>query len=106
MKSNPQIYRQGDVLILRVSAIPKDAKPANRDVGNIVLAYGEVTGHSHAIADTKAKGFIFGDALYLDLERKCDISHQEHGTVTLEPGKYQVVHQHEYRRKEIVRTAD
>jgi len=98
--------RQGDVLILRVDEIPKDSKPAKRDAGKIVLAYGEVTGHSHAIADKQAKSFLSGDDLYIDLTRRATITHQEHGPVTLDPGIYKVVHQVEYRRKELVKVID
>lgn len=100
------IIRQGDVLIMRVSKLPKDAKPAKRDSGKIVLAYGEVTGHSHAIADKSAKSFLCGNDLYLQLESEVEVTHQEHGTVILEPGTHRVFHQVEYRRKEIVRVQD
>jgi hypothetical protein len=98
--------RQGDVLMLRVTEIPKDAKPAKREKGLIILARGEMTNHHHAITDKTAKSFLCGNDLYLDLSKRADVDHQEHGTVTLEPGIYKVVHQHEYRRKEIIRTAD
>ena len=40
--------RQGDVLLVPASR-PGDAKPVGRDCGRVVLAYGEVTGHAHAI---------------------------------------------------------
>ena len=46
----PFHVRQGDVLALGVEAIPEDAKPVTRDRGRVILAYGEVTGHAHAIA--------------------------------------------------------
>ena len=42
-------YRQGDVLIRQVNEIPSQAK-VKKNVGRIVLAYGEVTGHAHAIS--------------------------------------------------------
>lgn len=58
MKAKTTLFRQGDVLLRRVSSIPKSAKAAEKkdQPGNsrIVLAYGEVTGHAHAIADTEA----------------------------------------------------
>ncbi len=46
--------RQGDVLLIPVKRILDDATPVARDHGRVVLAYGEVTGHSHAIADPAA----------------------------------------------------
>lgn len=43
-----KINRQGDVYIQPIDAIPTGAKVAELDRGRVVLAYGEVTGHSHA----------------------------------------------------------
>lgn len=43
--------RQGDVLLTPVSALPPGCTEVPNDNGRIVLAYGEVTGHAHAIAD-------------------------------------------------------
>ena len=107
-----QIYRQGDVLIMRVPSIPADATPSKRDKGRIILAYGEITGHSHAIEDTKAKGWLSGETLYLDLEKKTKVWHEDHNPkqddkpMVLDPGQYVVLNQVEYRREEIVWVAD
>ena len=39
-----EVYRQGDVLIQRVTALPKgESKPVNAEAGRLILAYGEVT---------------------------------------------------------------
>lgn len=46
-----QSIRQGDVLLKPVSALPSNCTAVPLDKGRIVLAYGEVTGHAHAIAD-------------------------------------------------------
>ena len=48
-------YRQGDVAIIPTTAIPDGVTPIERDDGRIVLAYGEVTGHAHAILDRDAE---------------------------------------------------
>ncbi len=45
------IIRQGDVLLVPVKSLPIGAKEIPLDKGRIVLAYGEVTGHAHAIDD-------------------------------------------------------
>lgn len=45
-------YRQGDVLLRRVEALPANVRPKQSDEERIVLAYGEVTGHAHAIDAT------------------------------------------------------
>src|SRR3954453_10783779 len=43
------LYRQGDVLIARIDEVPEDLEAVPRDKGRVVLAYGEVTGHAHAV---------------------------------------------------------
>lgn len=54
-------YRQGDVGMQYVASLPAGAKPVE-NTGRIVLAYGEVTGHAHAIAAEEAQEFTFADA--------------------------------------------
>lgn len=41
--------RQGDVLIISVDKLPENCKKAKAIGNNQVLAYGEATGHCHAI---------------------------------------------------------
>ena len=48
-----ETYRQGDVLLRRVSQLPDGAVKSPK-TDRIVLAYGEVTGHAHAIATEEA----------------------------------------------------
>jgi hypothetical protein len=48
-----QQFRQGDVLVQRVTSIPEGDTAVARDNGRVVLAYGEVTGHAHAIAEAE-----------------------------------------------------
>ncbi|MBK7005724.1 MAG: hypothetical protein IPH37_11765 [Burkholderiales bacterium] len=47
----PSIIRQGDVLLVPISAIPPGCTDVALEGGRIVLMHGEVTGHAHAIAD-------------------------------------------------------
>jgi len=106
------IIRQGDVLIVKVDSIPKDVTPHKRDGGRIILAYGETSGHAHAIEDNHAKSWLHGKDIYLDLEKKTKLWHEDHNPkkdnkpAILEPGIYRVIHQSEFRRKAIVRVAD
>lgn len=94
-------YRQGDVLLIAVAAVPGRAVPVPRDQGEVVLAYGEVTGHRHAIAEPHAELLALPDQ---EIERrflrivgdKALLRHEEHDTITLPPGTYQVVRQREY----------
>jgi hypothetical protein len=43
------LVRQGDVPCVAVASIPVSAKAVQRDNGRVILAYGEVTGHAHAL---------------------------------------------------------
>jgi hypothetical protein len=100
-------YRQGDVFIERVKALPKGLAQRARDKGRIVLAYGEVTGHAHALDESLAE--LFEDkagVLYLRLGETGHVRHEEHGAITLEPGMYRVTHQREYSPEDNRRVAD
>lgn len=93
------MWRQGDVLIIPVTAIPKGLNKQPRDAGRIVLAYGEATGHAHAIADHRAD--LYGDQLdqrfiRVLAEGGVDLIHEEHATITIPPGTYRVIRQREY----------
>ena len=106
-KKNRTIFRQGDVMVIRVDAIPPGAKPVKRDNGRIVLAYGEVTGHVHAITDEEVTMFEVDKGIcYLDVQMEAFLRHEEHGTIPLAPGKYEVRRQREYSPEEIRNVAD
>jgi hypothetical protein len=92
-------YRQGDVLLVAVAAIPQDARPLPRDQGRIVLALGEATGHAHAIADPGAallETQLQDRFLQVLAEGGVLLRHEEHDPVLLPRGTYQVRRQREY----------
>lgn len=104
-------FRQGDVLITS-AAIPATAQRVEVN-GRIVLAEGEVTGHAHAIVldhvPTGAMATMLRDAEreFLRVEGgDVAVEHEEHGTVTLPPGDYEITHQREYTPEEVRRVAD
>ncbi len=92
----PAMVRQGDVLLVPADEIPESAKPVARDHGRVVLAYGEVTGHAHAIAAPGATLLADGDDRYLRLRDAATLVHEEHGPIAIAPGAYRVVIQREY----------
>ena len=100
--------RQGDVLCVPIAAAPKQRKPVARDSGRIVLAYGEVTGHAHAITDAWAELFEAADQgrVLLVEEKPARLTHEEHGTIVLDPGVRQIVRQSEYTPEAIRQVAD
>ncbi len=106
------IVRQGDVLLRRVESIPEAAKVAEKkdQAGNhrIVLAYGEVTGHAHAIHDLDSVDvFVTGDGvMYLQVKEEAKLQHEEHGMIALPPGNYERTIQREYSPEAIRNVAD
>jgi hypothetical protein len=128
-------YRQGDVLLERV--LDSDVPPAEqmraveRDRGRVVLAYGEVTGHAHAIQSPHAELFLVPveseeprpDAAREAVEAavreqylrvlpggKSDdvvaLTHEQHPAVELPPAWYRVLRQSEYTPESIRTVAD
>ena len=108
MKNNV-MFRQGDVLI-RSTNITEKGDAIERDNGRVVLAYGEVTGHAHAIAAPNAKLFALAGEMtrYLLQVTKTpvELKHEEHSTIVLPPGNYEVVRQREYTPQGLRNVAD
>lgn len=119
MKKYPTMFRQGDVLIVMVAALAAGAKRRERDNGRVVLAYGEVTGHAHAIerkdvvhydapnAEAAAQllladaGFTFevtpvNAPSFLEIPTGAEVLHEEHGTVVLPAGFAVAIRQREW----------
>ena len=111
MNKAPLIYRQGDVLLIAVDSIPADAAPCTID-GDVILAYGEVTGHAHRLAPDTVKPFAKGGVWSPAAERfltaldGATITHEEHGAIALAPGCYRVIQQREYHPDAIRNVAD
>ena len=113
-----KIARQGDVLVTRVDALPIGLSVAARDhVGSIVLAYGEHSGHRHAIRDRNVTALRLAGSEDVDfievggsgatLNHEYESGHKaEHDPILLAPGTYKVVRQREYHPAGIVRAVD
>src|SRR5689334_7499131 len=84
------MYRQGDLLFVEIERLPDNLK----ERPNMVIAEGEVTGHSHRLSE----GRILENKVdvFLQVARAARILHQEHHTITLPPGRYRVIRQREY----------
>lgn len=111
IKQHPQTFRQGDVLLVRVDALPPDAAACKVE-GDVILAYGEVTGHAHRLAPATVKPFAKGGVWSPTAERfiqaleGAQLTHEEHATIPLPAGVYRVVQQREYSPEEIRNVAD
>jgi len=83
-------YRQGDVFIIQTDMIPAQAEKQN-EKSRIVLEHGEVTGHAHAINDTKEADLYLQNARkFLEVCMSASVSHEEHKTIVLPKGNYEV----------------
>lgn len=122
-------HRQGDVFLVP-SEIPSDVRPGKLDNNRIVLAYGEVTGHAHAIEMVDAVSIHEKDCsgewdgchlhqsndprattahvhrfLRVDGE-PVELKHEEHDAHVIAPGDYEARIQREYSPEEIRNVAD
>jgi hypothetical protein len=90
----PMLWRHGDVLIAGAQDVPAGAR---RRPGT-VMAYGEVTGHSHRFQEAGAvelwehDGIIFVNVL----TEAATIVHEEHRPISIPRGVYKVWMQREY----------
>ena len=103
MKKIDQV-RQGDVLLERVDD-PPTGKVVAREAGRIVLAHGEATGHSHAVAHNRARLFEREDGVrLLHVPVRAYVDHEEHDRIELPAGTWKVTRQREYVPGELPRT--
>jgi hypothetical protein len=92
-------FRQGDVLLRAVEAIPPRAKPVPPDGDRVVLAYGEVTGHAHAFAAARVsllREGRTGRSFLTVVEGGARLRHEEHDPILVPAGSYEFIRQREY----------
>jgi hypothetical protein len=95
--------RQGDILFIPVTKIPENAKKLNHGV----IAEGEITGHKHQIAPgSNASLLMENEQSYIEASEETNIVHEEHNTVKLEPGNWEVRRQKTYEPKGWQRVED
>ena len=100
------ILRQGDVLVVAVDSIPDNATEIKRNALGVVLAEGEVTGHAHRIPSRHATLYRSeSDARFLRVMGPAPVAlnHEEHSTVKIPPGSYQIRIHQEYQPGELPR---
>lgn len=104
-----EMYQQGDVLMKSVKAVPSDAKKCAAKDGLFVLAYGEVTGHKHAIEAVGDIEFLEKDGLFYIVNKKpVTVRHEEHNPVTVPAGIWEVsgVREYDHFQEESRRVVD
>lgn len=95
----PTQYRQGDVLLQEVAAVPDGATRAPVPAGRAVLALGELTGHAHVltVVDGALGESHTPDQRFVTLSAGGVLTHEEHAVIAVAAGTYEVVRQREYR---------
>lgn len=87
------IYRQGDVLLTKVAVLPKTLKPKKDNI----VAYGEVTGHSHRFSSTDQIVYqTLAGQLFAKVKKQTSLIHEEHNTLEIDPGIYKVGAEREF----------
>jgi len=111
------VYRQGDVWLYKISSSTPStltrrrsgrAQPATGK--GLILAEGEVTGHHHRIpVEEVQRTFLYPMAdpgvrlLRVSKGKPVSLVHEEHETIKLPPGEYEVRIQREYEPSTLTR---
>ncbi len=113
--------RQGDCLLIPIKKIPSDAKRIAK-AGKVILAHGEVSHHHHRFegehgvtafykegdSNTMSGGTALRggatDVAFITVPKGgADLVHEEHSTIPVSEGNYQIVRQREFSVLEGVR---
>jgi len=94
-------YRQGDVLIVPVQGLNAENYNVHREdrpeKGGFVLAAGEATGHHHRVKTRGVKMFRDGSRRFLRVPTSATVTHEEHDSIRLPKGDYEIVRQREFQ---------
>lgn len=117
MKTFKNMAAQGDFLIRRISALPKDVVPVKPRNDGFVVAHSE-TGHDHVMTMDGVRGYqpaaVTRDAdlyqLFFEVDRSAEINHlrsfDTHETLQVDKGIYEVRRQREHTPEGFRRAAD
>lgn len=112
--------RQGDVLVMSAATAPKyfaqndlvEVKEAGTGA-EAILAYGEVTGHKHALrsdfggvslleeVESPTNDQMNRMVAFLETQFDATLRHEEHGAIQVPPEKFIVIRQREWDRNQI-----
>jgi hypothetical protein len=85
--------RHGDLSFKKINELPKGIKTIKKNCKEFVLALGETTGHRHLMLadrpETKINIYEAEGKQYLEIiGGQATVQHEEHKTITFEPGIY------------------
>lgn len=94
-----KMLQQGDVLLRPIEVAPKNCKEI-KDMRGVVLAEGEATGHYHGIEGCEGVALLEApdNKRYLvnSTSKTVDLKHQEHKTIPVPPGVFEIDQVREY----------
>lgn len=115
-------YQQGDVLLKQVSELPAGLEKFD---GEKALQHGETTGHMHRFQSNAAvdlfvlpthervflnngNTIVPGEGKFIIVREPSPLSHEEHQTIVIAPGIYEMdlVREYDYDRDEVSRVRD
>ena len=109
-KVKKEIYRQGDVILIRVDCLPKAAMLDESRINGerVEIEYGEVTGHCHALPAQAASRYVVGSngKEYIKVHQPTAMVHEEHADLVLPAGVYEGRRCQEYTPAGAVRVVD
>ena len=91
-----KMYRQGDVLIVRVDELPENAVQAQPALRGVVLAEGEATGHAHTMSAETVTKYQALERDWIVVKEPTPLTHEEHNVINIAPGTYWVLRQRVY----------
>ena len=100
------MYRQGDVLVVPTNFKIENYEEILPENNKLVLAHGEATGHTHSISPKNAIFCKVEDKMFLMVIKEAELVHEEHTSITLPVGNYEVIRQREYTPEGVRNVAD
>jgi len=88
--------RQGDVLFIKRDHIPVDTKRYLSPKKDKIIVEGEATGHAHRLQGNADLLSGIGNDMFVHVFDDAEVVHEEHGTVELDEGIWEVIRQKEY----------
>ena len=82
--------QQGDTVYILINEIPKRAKLDEKFDG--IVQHGEATGHAHRLTGKEFEMYQFFEEgrRYLSIKKTTALKHEEHNTIDIPPGNYEV----------------
>ena len=88
----PKLFRHGDLLIRKVSSIPKTAILTSTNI----IAEGEILGHNHHLLGSNQVFETPNKTLYFTAKQDVILKHPDHNTLEIPTGHYIVERQRRY----------